>query len=82
MSRGISLEEMHLAYQFVDDRRKDPEDLPGPGMYEYPEKERKGFTIGQKSEQKIPHGPGPGQYEYNDKLGREDKGFTIPRRTR
>ena len=23
MSRGISLEEMHLAYQFVDDRRKD-----------------------------------------------------------
>ena len=51
-------------------------------MYEYPEKERKGFTIGQKSEQKIPHGPGPGQYEYNDKLGREDKGFTIPRRTR
>ena len=39
---------------------KQPENLPGPGMYESPERESKGFTIGQKKEYKIPHGPGPG----------------------
>ena len=31
-----------------------PEQLPGPGMYEYPDQERRGFTIGQKKDHKIP----------------------------
>ena len=53
------------------------EDKPGPGMYELPEQEPKGFTIGQKKEEKIPVGIGPGQYEHRDYVGRDAPGVTI-----
>ena len=54
-----------------------PEDLPGPGMYELPEQERRGFTIGGRKEDKIPMGPGPGQYEHRDLVGVDAPGATI-----
>ena len=53
------------------------EDLPGPGMYESPEQDRKGFTIGGKKEYKIPEGPGPGQYQQREFLGHGAPGATI-----
>ena len=53
------------------------EDKPGPGMYELPEQERRGFTIGEKKEQRIPVTIGPGQYEHRDYVGREAPGATI-----
>ena len=54
-----------------------PEDKPGPGFYEMPEQQQKGFTIGQKKEEKIPLGPGPGQYEHRDLVGKDAPGATI-----
>ena len=46
-------------------------------MYELPEQEKKGFTIGQKKEDKIPLGPGPGQYEHKDLVGKDAPGATL-----
>ena len=42
--------------------------MPGPGAYESPEKASKGFTIGQKREEKIPMTPGVGSYEARNDL--------------
>ena len=60
-------------------RRKDraPVDEPGPGNYDLPEDERRGFTIGQKKEEKIPMGPGPGQYQHHDHVGRDAPAVSI-----
>ena len=54
-----------------------PEEKPGPGMYDVPEQEKKGFTIGQRKEEKIPVGLGPGQYEHKEFVGKEAPGATI-----
>ena len=53
------------------------EDRPGPGMYELPEQEKKGFTIGQRVQEKIPVTLGPGQYSYREFVGYDTPAASI-----
>jgi hypothetical protein len=56
-------------YSIYQKRNEKIEPTPGPGEYEYHEKEGKGVTIGEKRESKISSDtPAPGQYEIESKI--------------